>query len=57
MVVGARSTLNVLNATSGATILQYTDSGPGTYFYSAATVANGMIYAPNDDGNLYAFGL
>jgi outer membrane protein assembly factor BamB len=54
--VGAKTTLNVLDATSGAPLYQYTDSGQYSYFFAAPTVYGGMVYAANDDGSLYAFG-
>ena len=46
-----------LNAATGATIFRYFDNTSGAFFYGPATVANGMLYAANHDGNLYAFGL
>lgn len=57
VIVGAKTTVDVLNATSGVPVFQYTDSGQYSYFFSAPTVYGGMVYAPNDDGNFYAFGL
>jgi outer membrane protein assembly factor BamB len=47
----------VINATTGKTLFSYKDSQAGSDFYGAATIAHGMLYIGNMDGNLYAFGL
>jgi polyvinyl alcohol dehydrogenase (cytochrome) len=54
--VGTQTTVYALNAATGVPAFQYTDTSSASYFYSAATIFNGMIYAPNYDGSLYAFG-
>ena len=57
VVADSRSAVNVLDAATGNTLFQYADTSSSSYFFSAPAISNGMLYAPNDDGNLYAFGL
>lgn len=57
VIVGAKTTIEVLDAASGAPLYQFADTGQNSYFFAAPTVYGGMLYAANDDGNLYAFGL
>ena len=47
----------MINATTGKTLFSYKDSQIGSAFYSAASIAHGVLYIGNMDGNLYAFGL
>ena len=49
--------MDIINAASGKTLFTYTDSNDGSVFDGAASIANGMLYVGNFDGNLYAFGL
>ena len=57
IVADSQTAVNVLDASTGNTVFQYQDTSQSSYFFSAPAIANGMLYAPNDDGNLYAFGL
>ncbi|MGA8302787.1 MAG: PQQ-binding-like beta-propeller repeat protein [Thermoplasmata archaeon] len=54
VVVGGGDLLNVLNSTTGKVLYSYTASGP---FFAAASIANGVIYVGNTDGDVLAFGL
>jgi outer membrane protein assembly factor BamB len=56
VIADSKTTVNVLSASTGSTLFQYQDSSSTSYFYSAPALANGILYAANDDGNLYAFG-
>jgi outer membrane protein assembly factor BamB len=53
--VGAGETVYALDASTGATLWSYEDSASGSDFWGAMTIANGVVYAGNQDGNLYAF--
>lgn len=57
VTVSSQKEVYVLDATTGNVLFSYTDTSPATYFFSAPNIAGGMLYAANDDGNLYAFGL
>jgi|GEM_PF-484105 len=57
VVADSQTAVNVLNASTGSSLFQYTDTSQSSYFFSAPQISNGMLYAANDDGNLYAFGL
>lgn len=51
------TTAYVFDATNGNTLFSYRDAYSGEFFYAAPEIHNGMLYTPNADGNLYAFGL
>ena len=53
----SQTAVNVLDASTGNTLFQYQDTSPASYFYAAPALANGMLFAANTDGNVYAFGL
>ncbi len=57
VIVGAGSSLVVLDTTTGQRLFLYTDPTIGSDFWGAASVSNGMLYMGNKDGNLYAFGV
>lgn len=57
VVADSQTEVNVLDAATGNTLFQYADTSSSSYFFSAPAISNGMLYAANDDGNLYAFGL
>jgi len=57
VIVGAGSSLAVLDATTGQRLFLYTDPAIVSNFWGAASVSNGVLYMGNKDGNLYAFGL
>jgi len=54
---GANNQLIALNAATGAQLFSYTDTSKQSIFWGCCTVANGIVYAGNQAGNLYAFGL
>jgi outer membrane protein assembly factor BamB len=55
VIVGSGPTLYVFNATDGSTLFSYTASRPGAYFSSSVSVSNGVLYAGDFHGDLYAF--
>ena len=57
VAVGARRFFRVIDSSSGKQLFAFEDTNKDTYFYGAATIAHGVIYVGNNDGNLYAFGL
>ena len=57
VIVAQGTEIDLFNAASGNTLFTYTDSRPGSIFFSAAAVAQGMVFVGNLDGYLYAFGL
>ena len=57
VVADSATTVYVFDATTGNTLFSYHDTSSSTFFYSAPEIHNGMLYAPNANGNLYAFGL
>jgi outer membrane protein assembly factor BamB len=57
VVVEEGTTMDIISAASGKTLFTYTDSNNGSAFAGAASIANGVLYVGNFDGNLYAFGL
>ncbi len=57
VIVEEGPVFRVINATTGKTLFSYKDSQAGSDFYGAATIAHGVFYIGNMDGNLYAFGL
>ena len=52
VIAGAGSTLDVLNASTGAQLYQYTTGGQ---LYGHPSVANGQIFEGSTDGYVYAF--
>lgn len=57
VVVGEGRTIAVLDAASGKSLSGYHDTRADSAFWSAATIAHGVLYVGNMDGMLYAFGL
>ena len=53
LVVGADNNLLVVDSGTGATLFSYTLP---QITFAPATVSNGIVYVPDSDGNLYAFG-
>jgi polyvinyl alcohol dehydrogenase (cytochrome) len=53
-VVGVGSVLYAVNATSGQVLFSYQDTS-FHWFYAGPSISNGVMYAPNSDGNFYAF--
>ncbi len=47
----------VLNAATGKTLFSYRATQVGSFFYGSASIAHGMLYIGDMNGNLYAFGL
>ena len=56
VAVSSQTAVYLLSATTGATLFSFRDTSSGSYFFSAPTIANGSLYAPNDNGSFYAFG-
>jgi outer membrane protein assembly factor BamB len=55
VVVGEGQYVNVLDATSGKTLFVYQDRMYGSVFYGAPSIAHGILFIGNIDGNLFAF--
>lgn len=56
LVVGQGPYVVVLAAASGTTLYRFEDTNSGSLFYGGASIANGVIYIGNMDGNLFAIG-
>lgn len=54
---GSGSHLIALNAATGAQLFTYTDKSKQSTFLACCSISNGVFYAGNQAGNLYAFGL
>lgn len=50
----ANGTLYALDAKSGALLWSYTPS-PAQYMFGSPVVADGLVFAPSDNGHVYAF--
>jgi outer membrane protein assembly factor BamB len=57
VMVAQGTELDLFNAANGNSLFTYTDTRPGSIFWSAAAVAEGRVFVGNMDGYLYAFGL
>jgi len=55
VVVGEGQYVNVLDATSGKTLFVYQDRMYGSVFYGAPSIAHGILFIGNINGNLFAF--
>jgi outer membrane protein assembly factor BamB len=53
--VGAGNTVYALDSSTGAILWSYKDAVSGSDFWGAMTISNGVVYAGNQDGKLYAF--
>ncbi|MBV9712357.1 MAG: PQQ-binding-like beta-propeller repeat protein [Ktedonobacteraceae bacterium] len=51
------NTVNLLSSASGQSLFTYTDTHSGSLFWGGPSVAEGMIFAGNQDGYLFALGL
>jgi outer membrane protein assembly factor BamB len=51
----ATNTVYAVDASTGAILWSYKDTTSGSDFWGAMSIANGVVYAGNQDGNLYAF--
>jgi outer membrane protein assembly factor BamB len=56
LVVGEGTYVVVLADASGTTLYRFEDTNTDSFFYGGASIANGVIYIGNKDGNLYAIG-
>ena len=55
VAVSQRNTVIVVNAHTGKTLARLSDHKHGSLIYSPPTIANGVIFVGNQDGNLYAY--
>jgi len=55
VVVGEGFYVTVMDATSGKTLFVYGDTSSDSVFYGPPSIAHGVLYVGNIDGNLYAF--
>ncbi len=49
------TTVIVMNASTGSTLARLTDGKPGSLLYDGPTIADGVLFVGNLDGNLYAY--
>jgi polyvinyl alcohol dehydrogenase (cytochrome) len=49
------NTVIILSATTGSTLARLSDGKPGSLLYDGPTIADGVLYVGNLDGNLYAY--
>lgn len=54
VVVDTGNAIILVNAASGQALFTYTDSNLNSLFWGSASIVNGVLYAGNNDGNLYA---
>ncbi len=54
---GANNQLVALNATTGTQLFSFTDTSKQSIFWGCCTVSNGIVYAGNEAGNLFALGV
>ena len=57
VMVAQGTEIDMFNAATGNKLFTFTDSRPGSAFFSAAAVAEGMVFQGNLDGYLYTLGL
>jgi outer membrane protein assembly factor BamB len=57
VIVPAGPDVLVIAAATGKTITTLTDTHGNSRYFAGASVSNGVLYAGNMDGNLYAYGL
>lgn len=55
-VVGEGYRIMLVSTSDGHLLYSYPDYHPGSNFYGAASISNGVLYIGNYDGILYAFG-
>lgn len=53
--IGAGNTFEALSTSNGAVLWSFPDTSTGSDFWGPASIANGVVYVGNQDGNLYAF--
>jgi polyvinyl alcohol dehydrogenase (cytochrome) len=56
-VVGEGKALVLIATASGSTLFTFSDLSSSSIFYGSASISNGVLYAGNADGYLYALGL
>ena len=57
VIVDAGPYITILNATHGKALFSYKDTSKNALFYGPPSVAHGVLYAGNMDGNLIALGV
>lgn len=57
VIVAQGTEIDLFDAANGNSLFTYTDTRPGSIFFSGAAVAEGRVLVGNLDGYLYAFGL
>lgn len=53
--LGAGPNFMAFDARTGSPLFSYQDTNPGSNFWGAAAIANGVAYIGNQDGTLFAF--
>jgi polyvinyl alcohol dehydrogenase (cytochrome) len=55
VVVGWSNNIYVVNSATGQNVFTYQDTGKNAKFWSAATIANGVLYDGSRSGSVFAF--
>lgn len=55
--IGYGTSLIVVNASTGARLFTFQDTSANSNFWGTDSISNGVLYAGNKDGKLYAFGM
>lgn len=57
VIVGQGHFVNGLDSATGRTLFRFVDAAPGSDFWGAPSISNGVLYIGNADKTLWAFGL
>ncbi len=55
--IGYGTSLIVVNTSTGQRLFTYNDKSASSNFWGPGSISNGVLYAVNKDGKLYAFGM
>jgi outer membrane protein assembly factor BamB len=55
ILIGSHTDVQVYSAAKGKLLYSFTDPSSSSLFWGAGSIADGMIFFGNKDGNLYAF--
>ena len=55
--IGAGTSLLVVNTATGKSLYTFKDPNASSNFWGPGSISNGVLYAGNKDGKLYAFGM
>jgi outer membrane protein assembly factor BamB len=55
--IGDGTSLMIVNASTGVRLFAFQDTNANSNFWGTDSISNGVLYAANKDGKLYAFGM